>query len=224
MRFWVLFLIALTNLTTDCLAAARTQVDLVNLTPEIEPKKKILIGVRFRCDPGFHIYWKVPGDAGQPPTITWREKAGSSFSDFLFPGPTLYNQKGIISFIHSEESLFLLEVTPPAEAKGVLNLKAKVEWLECNEAGCYPQEKEVALSLKIGEKNEALSFDSRKYPDLQPVLSAEIIDSTNQSESQNLVVSPPAPINPEERRTYSSIWFPERNFITASAVDQQSQQ
>jgi thiol:disulfide interchange protein/DsbC/DsbD-like thiol-disulfide interchange protein len=224
MRFWVLFLIALTNLTTDCLAAARTQVDLVNLTPEIEPKKKILIGVRFRCDPGFHIYWKVPGDAGQPPTITWREKAGSSISDFLFPGPTLYNQKGIISFIHSEESLFLLEVTPPAEAKGVLNLKAKVEWLECNEAGCYPQEKEVALSLKIGEKNEALSFDSRKYPDLQPVLSAEIIDSTNQSDSQNLVVSPPAPINPEERRTYSSIWFPERNFITASAVDQQSQQ
>jgi DsbC/DsbD-like thiol-disulfide interchange protein len=224
MRFWVLFLIALTNLTTDCLAAARTQVDLVNLTPEIEPKKKILIGVRFRCDPGFHIYWKVPGDAGQPPTITWREKAGSSVSDFLFPGPTLYNQKGIISFIHSEESLFLLEVTPPAEAKGVLNLKAKVEWLECNEAGCYPQEKEVALSLKIGEKNEALSFDSRKYPDLQPVLSAEIIDSTNQSDSQNLVVSPPAPINPEERRTYSSIWFPERNFITASAVDQQSQQ
>lgn len=224
MRFLVLFLFTLTNLTTDCQATVRTQVDLVNLTPEIEPNKKILIGVRFRCDPGFHIYWKVPGDAGQPPSITWQEKAGATIGNFLFPGPSLYNQKGVISFIHHDESLFLLELTPPADAAGKLNLKAKVEWLECNEAGCYPQEKDVSLTLKVGEKNEFLSYDPRKYPDLQPELSAEIVKSTNQSDSDNLVIAAPVQIIAGKKREFTSTWFPERNFITPTAVDQQSQQ
>lgn len=224
MRYWALFLLAITTLTTDGLAAVRTQVDLVNLTPEIAPKKKALIGVRFRCDPGFHIYWKIPGDAGQSPSITWQEKAGATLSDFFFPGPTLYNQKGIISFIHSDESILLLEFTPDAEAKGTLHLKAKVEWLECNEAGCYPQEKEVSMSLKVGEKNEAHSFDSRKYPDLQSILSAEIVESTSPTESTNLVIAPPTQTTAANQRDFYSPWFPERNFITPTAVDQQSRQ
>ena len=33
-------------------------------------------GLYFKLEPGWHIYWKNPGDAGEPPHIQWTLPAG----------------------------------------------------------------------------------------------------------------------------------------------------
>ncbi len=209
MRLLSLALLVLGTLVTDLAGAVRTQVDLVNLTPEVKPGARALIAARFRCDDHFHIYWKNPGDAGQTPTIAWRETAGTKAGPFLYPGPILLDQSGIYNFVHEHESLFLLELEIPASAQGELNLKAHIEWLECDDKGCYPFEKDVSLTLKVGAGNAAYRYDPKLYPDLRPHVPA-----TFRVEGEQLIVTP----EKGAKVALAQRWFPERNFVSPGGV------
>ena len=155
MRLLAFGLLSLLGLFGDLAAAVRTKVDLVNLTPDIRPGEKALIAMRFRCDPHFHIYWKNPGDAGQSPTVEWQEKSGTTVGSFVWPGPKMLDQSGVYNFVYEDETLLLMEVAVPAGAKGKLTFKGKAEWLECDDSGCWPHDKQVELTVQVGGGNVA---------------------------------------------------------------------
>ena len=212
MRLLALGLLSLLGLFGDLAAAVRTKVDLVNLTPDIRPGEKALIAMRFRCDPHFHIYWKNPGDAGQSPTVEWQEKSGTTVGDFVWPGPKLLDQSGVYNFVYEDETLLLMEVAVPAGAKGALTFKGKAEWLECDDSGCWPHDKQVELTVQVGAGNVAYKYDPKLYPALRPRLT-----TTATSDGKNLTVALPA----GEKLTQT--WFPERGFVAPTATAKQKQ-
>ncbi len=210
MRFLALGLLSLLALLGDLSAAVRTKVDLVNLTPDIRPGEKALIAMRFRCDPHFHIYWQNPGDAGQAPTVEWQELSGTKIGAFIWPGPKLIDQSGVMNFVYEDETLLLMEVAVPSDAKGTLTFKAKAEWLECDDTGCWPHDKQVELTVKVGTGNVAYKYDAKLYPALRPRLS-----TTASSDGKMLTVALPA----GEKLTKT--WFPARNFVSPTATAKQ---
>lgn len=210
MRFLVLGLLSCFALLGEISAAVRTKVDLVNLTPDIRPGEKALIAMRFRCDPHFHIYWKNPGDAGQSPTVEWTEVSGAKIGAFVWPGPMLLDQSGVYNFVYENETLLLMEVAVPADAKGTLTFKGKAEWLECDDSGCWPHDKLVELSVKVGAGNAAYKYDPKPYPALRPRLT-----TTATSDGKSLTVAIPG----GEKLTQT--WFPERGFISPTATAKQ---
>lgn len=212
MRHLVLGLLTLLALVGDLSAAVRTKVDLVNLTPEIRPGEKALIAMRFRCDPHFHIYWKNPGDAGQSPTVEWTEKAGAEIGAFVWPGPKLLDQAGVYNFVYENETLLLMEVSVPAGAKGSLTFKGKAEWLECDDTGCWPHDKLVELTVKVGAGNDAYKHDRKLYPALRPRLT-----TTATSDGKSLRVAIPT------GEKLGQTWFPERGFVAPTATAKQKQ-
>ena len=212
MRLLALGLLSFLALGGDLAAAVRTKVDLVNLTPDIRPGEKALIAMRFRCDPHFHIYWKNPGDAGQSPTVEWKEKAGTEIGAFVWPGPKLLDQSGVYNFIYEDETLLLMEVKVPAAAKGKLTFKGKAEWLECDDSGCWPHDKEVELTVQVGPGNAAYKYDPKLYPALRAPLT-----TTASSDGKSLTVVVPA------GEKLAQTWFPERNFIAPTATAKQKQ-
>ncbi len=210
MRLLALGLFSLLGLFGDLAAAVRTKVDLVNLTPDIRPGEKALIAMRFRCDPHFHIYWKNPGDAGQSPTVEWQEKSGTTVSDFVWPGPKLLDQSGVYNFVYEDETLLLMEVSVPAGAKGSLTFKGKAEWLECDDTGCWPHDKQVELTVQVGAGNAAYKYDRKLYPALRPRLT-----TTATSDGKTLTVAVPA------GEKLPQTWFPERGFVAPTATAKQ---
>jgi thiol:disulfide interchange protein/DsbC/DsbD-like thiol-disulfide interchange protein len=210
MRLLALGLFSFLGLCGDLAAAVRTKVDLVNLTPDIRPGEKALIAMRFRCDPHFHIYWHNPGDAGQAPTVEWKEKSGAEIGAFVWPGPKLIDQSGVYNFVYENETLLLMEVKVPAQAKGKLTFKGKSEWLECDDSGCWPHDKEVELTVQVGPGNTSYKYDARLYPALRPSLS-----TTASSDGKFLTVAMPS----GEKLTKT--WFPARNFVSPTATAKQ---
>ena len=210
MRLLALGLLSLLGLFGDLAAAVRTKVDLVNLTPDIRPGEKALIAMRFRCDPHFHIYWKNPGDAGQSPTVEWQEKSGTTVSDFVWPGPKLLDQSGVYNFVYEDETLLLMEVSVPAGAKGSLTFKGKAEWLECDDTGCWPHDKQVELTVQVGAGNAAYKYDRKLYPALRPRLT-----TTATSDGKTLTVAVPT------GEKLPQTWFPERGFVAPTATAKQ---
>jgi thiol:disulfide interchange protein/DsbC/DsbD-like thiol-disulfide interchange protein len=211
MRFLALGLLSLFALLGELSGAVRTKVDLVNLTPDIRAGEKALVALRYRCDPHFHIYWKNPGDAGASPTVEWTEKSGTEVGAFIWPGPKLLDQSGVMNFVYENETLILMEVAVPAGKTGAIVLKGKAEWLECDDKGCWPHDTLVELSLKVGPGNAAYKYDAKLYPDLKPPLSAVF-----------RVVGDELQVMPAAAKTeLSKAWFPERNFITPDATAKQ---
>ena len=207
MRLLALGLLSLFALLGDLSAAVRTKVDLVNLTPDIRAGEKALVALRYRCDPHFHIYWKNPGDAGASPTVEWTEKSGTAISDFIWPGPKLLDQAGVMNFVYENETLILMEVSVPAGKTGALVLKGKAEWLECDDKGCWPHDTLVELTLKVGPGNAAYKYEPKLYPHFRPAIS-----TTGWSDGKSLTVALPAD------RKLGDIWFPERNFVAPNAT------
>src|SRR3984957_20575737 len=42
----------------------------------IQPGQKFRVGVLYRIEPGWHIYWRFSGDSGIPTKIEWQLPAG----------------------------------------------------------------------------------------------------------------------------------------------------
>ncbi|MFN5656242.1 MAG: thioredoxin family protein [Verrucomicrobiota bacterium] len=212
MRLLAIGLLSLLGLFGDLAAAVRTKVDLVNLTPDIRAGEKALIAMRFRCDPHFHIYWKNPGDAGQSPTVEWQEKSGTTVGAFVWPGPKMLDQSGVYNFVYEDETLLLMEVAVPAGAKGALTFKGKAEWLECDDSGCWPHDKQVELTVQVGAGNVAYKYDPKLYPALRARLT-----TTATSAGKSLTVAVPA------GEKLPQTWFPERGFVAPTATAKQKQ-
>lgn len=207
MRILALCLLLLGSLMPTSWAAAHTEVELVNLSPTVEAGKTVRVGLKLKCEPNYHIYWKNAGDAGAPPSINWKDDSKIKFGTTYWPGPHIFDQKGVINFVYSGETIIIFEAKVSSSATGELKLEGLAEWLECNETGCFPQEKEVSLTLNVGGKNSFTEIDTKYYADLNPAVSTvgRIINGNQ------LLVDTPKNLNLKK-------WYPERPFITAWGV------
>ena len=113
-------------------------------------------GLYFKLEPGWHIYWKNPGDAGQPPRVQWTLPRGISASPMQFPAPRRLPLGSLMDFGYENEVLFPLKLrVAPNVRPGPVSLRASVDWLVCRES-CIPgrAELEVRRSVQAGSRPE----------------------------------------------------------------------
>src|ERR1035438_6145022 len=132
-------------------AAYHTQVKLILSADTAKPGDTIWAGVDLKMEPGWHTYWKNPGDAGSPTKIEWTLPPGISAGEILWPLPEKLPPAEVTTYGYEDEVMLLvplkIETNLPA---GVLNLAAKVSWLECKDV-CIPANQNVEAKLKIGK-------------------------------------------------------------------------
>ncbi len=106
-----------------------------------------LVGVQFQIEPGWHIYWKYPGDAGMATSVKWSLPEGFRISELMWPTPIGFEQAGKIQGIGYEEDVVLLaRVTPPAGWSGSAIIGAEVRWLAC-ETTCIPGKASLQVTV-----------------------------------------------------------------------------
>jgi thiol:disulfide interchange protein DsbD len=129
--------------------AAHVHVQLVVPEDQLYPAGNNLIGLYFKLEPGWHVYWKNAGDAGQPPHIQWTLPAGVTGGPMQFPAPQRLPLGPLMDFGYENEVLYplKLEVAPTVkDARAVIG--AKVDWLVCREV-CLPGKAELSTTLQL---------------------------------------------------------------------------
>jgi DsbC/DsbD-like thiol-disulfide interchange protein/cytochrome c biogenesis protein CcdA len=100
--------------------------------------KPFMVGVRFKIEKDWHLYWRNPGDAGIPPEVKWTLPSGFTISNFQFPTPHKLTDAGVVAYAYDTELILLCTVTPPnSGAPKSFTLKADLTWLTCRE-NCIP--------------------------------------------------------------------------------------
>jgi DsbC/DsbD-like thiol-disulfide interchange protein len=96
----------------------------------------VRLAFRIELDPGWHLYWKNPGDAGIAPTVRWRLPEGFLAGPLLYPVPKKSVDEGLVSYVHSGTLLLMCDITPSPsdQARRGWEAKAVLEWMACRES------------------------------------------------------------------------------------------
>jgi thiol:disulfide interchange protein len=121
-------------------------------TRSIQPGSTFTVGLHLTLEPGWHTYWKNPGDSGEPASITWRLPPGFTPGEIQWPAPQLISFPPLASYGYFEEVLLLVEIAPPPGlAEGdTVQMAGRADWLVCIE-DCFPAEAEIELTLEVSE-------------------------------------------------------------------------
>jgi thiol:disulfide interchange protein DsbD len=128
---------------------AHLHVQLVFRKAELYPSSGDHGGLYFKLEPGWHVYWKNPGDSGEPPHIRWTLPEGVTAGPLQFPPPKRLPLGPLMDFGYENEVLFPFRLEFAKSVKpGIAVLRAKVDWLVCREV-CIPGKAELEIDRKI---------------------------------------------------------------------------
>ena len=135
--------------------AAHTQAQLVLADEAARPGETVWAGVRLKMEPGWHTYWKNPGEAGMATKIEWTLPQGVTAGDIEWPLPEKLPPAEVTTFGYENEVVLLVPLKVAADVKpGALALSAKVSWLECKDQ-CIPANSPVQATLTVGSETKA---------------------------------------------------------------------
>ena len=184
-------------------------VDLVAEPTPIISGKTVTLALRFNPVPGWHIYWKNPGDSGLPPSVTWKLPPGWTASPLQFPFPEKILLPPLVSYGYEQETLLLTTFTIPEYEKipSLFPVEADIEWLVCKET-CLPGKAHLNLTLSTQPKPnidlQGLFDDVRK--DLPTSLPHIPISAKTEGATLQLIVEPKTQVG-------SLNFFPEGDFL-----------
>lgn len=118
---------------------AQTLVNARILGHAADGREPFTVGVEFRVAPGWHIYWKNPGDAGLGPRLRWRLPAGYTAGEPRWPVPVKIAKAGLVDFGYRGTATLLVSITPPRDSRAVErpDIILDADWLVCKEE-CRP--------------------------------------------------------------------------------------
>jgi thiol:disulfide interchange protein DsbD len=151
------FITGLIWLSASTSDAAHTRATLILSATAARPGETITAGIRLQMDPGWHTYWKNPGESGKATEVKWQLPPGITAGEIQWPLPEKYLAEDLTTYVHHGEAVLLVPLKLAADLKpGTLDLKAKVSWLECEKL-CVPGSADVVANLEIGDATKPSS-------------------------------------------------------------------
>ncbi len=137
-------LAAATGWVGDAHAAAR----LITAAGATGSAATVEAGIEIRLAPGWHTYWRSPGDAGIPPSVDWAGSDNLAQARIAWPAPQRYSLQGFetAAYRHHVVLPVALTLTRPGEK---LALHAAVDYAACAQI-CVPYSVKLALDLPAG--------------------------------------------------------------------------
>lgn len=122
-------------------------------------------GIQVRLDPGWHTYWRYPGDSGVPPKFDFAGSVNIKSVAVLWPAPVRFpdgaggNSIGYITDVTLPLRIYPEDATKPS------SLQLKLDYAVCANL-CIPAEADLTILLSggIGANEKALVAAEARVP------------------------------------------------------------
>lgn len=131
---------------------APVEASLVADVTSVHAGETFHAGILLRIRPGWHVFWKDPGEAGIPTTVDLRVPATFTRGDLQWPVPVGFRQPGdLLGYGYADWVILAASVQAPRSlpAGQGAPIRAHVEWLTC-ERLCEPGKADLELMLPLG--------------------------------------------------------------------------
>jgi len=138
-------------------ATEHTEVELLAEQDAIVPGQPFWVAYRLEANPGWHTYWRNPGDSGLPSAIAWQLPEGWQVGELHWPYPELISTPPFATHAYHGEVLLLAQITPPAQISGdTFTLAGDAAWLVCKDL-CLRETAQLTLQLPVAELSTAIN-------------------------------------------------------------------
>ena len=131
--------------------SGHAEAELMAGVSTYEAGKTFQVAIRLKVDPGWHTYWINAGVGGMPVKATWTLPEGWTAGELQQPVPKRFMTGDLPGFGYEGETVFLVDLTPPAGATGEAECKVKLAWLTCDDRACVPGDAELSVKLPAGD-------------------------------------------------------------------------
>jgi len=133
--------------SSDWAGDPRANVRILTATDSVQGDT-LQIGVEFRYPPGWHGYWRTPGDAGIAPVFDWSASSNIGSASVSWPAPSRLVVSGL------QNSVYTGDVILPVNLKLVrrdaaTRISLKLDYASCANV-CVPEHSELMLTLPAG--------------------------------------------------------------------------
>ena len=131
----------------------RIEAELVPMSAWAAPGSTAVVAVKQTIRPGWHTYWRNPGDSGGATTLTWTLPQGVRAGDIVWPLPERQRITGLMNYGYSGEVWLPVTIEIPATARAgtVLPLTVKASFFVCSAEMCVPEDLTLRLDLPVRE-------------------------------------------------------------------------
>lgn len=138
---------------------SRIATQLISETDEPAAGSIVSLAIQMRPEPGWHGYWKNPGDSGMEPTIAWTLPPGAAAGPLEYPVPKRLIVGGLMNYVYEGPYALLLKLkVPDGLAPGTpIPIRGRFDYLVCTEEVCAPESADLTLDLKVGAAGAPLT-------------------------------------------------------------------
>lgn len=141
--------------TTD-----HVSIELIAEHTTLAPGAKSTLALKISHAPGWHTYWRTPGDSGLPTTVEWSSSPEVQVGEVQWPAPKRLPYGPLVNFGYEGEAWLLADIRVPTEFQAdTLTLDAAVEWLVCKEV-CIPENGNLRLRIPVSVGAQGAILDS----------------------------------------------------------------
>ena len=142
---------------------AQVRAELLAHAPEgVAPGKPLWLGLQLQHAPGWHSYWKNPGDSGLATELRWNLPAGASAGEIAWPTPRKFRLGELANYGYEGQLLLPIPVTVTPEFQGnELKATLHASWLVCRQE-CIPEEGrfELRIAAEGSTAAHAVAFEA----------------------------------------------------------------
>lgn len=129
---------------------AGTRIRLLGFSAPASPAdSRVAAALELDLADGWKTYWRMPGDAGVPPTFDWQGSVNLGSLKVLYPAPQRLPEAGAETIGYKKHVLFPIVVTP--KSAGPVSLQLDLELGVCKEI-CVPAQAKLSAELPVQGK------------------------------------------------------------------------
>lgn len=134
----------------------RVRAEIVPELSALIPGRVNVIGVRFRIEPGWHLYGHGLNDTGSPPVIQLALPDGWEAMEPVWPTPRRKVSYGtMLDHIYEGTLVVMVPVRVPEGARGLARVSATLSWVVCSDV-CEFGDGRAEAELPIAGADEVI--------------------------------------------------------------------
>ena len=130
--------------------APNVRVELIAQNKALTPQAKNTLAVVFHHEPGWHTYWRMPGEAGLPTSFSFVTPNGFQAHTPSFPLPERFLTSGLVTYGYGGETIFPFQLDVPRRTAfgSRQTVTVNVSFLACKDV-CVPGEASASIRLPV---------------------------------------------------------------------------
>src|SRR5262245_34384202 len=185
--------------------AGNVQASLIVAGDRVCPGLTSDVGIRLRMRPGWHVYWKNPGDSGLPPTVIWTLPEGCRPGPIEWPATTRFLDEGLVTYGYRDEVILPVRIQVPYPLHGdSVTIAARVDWLECKDI-CVPGSAvlERRLPVRVEQRPRLSTWEVAKARSRLPETAGWTLQGSLGTRAVSLTFVPPRGVRPRGAYFYT---------------------